>query len=473
MHHKQKKSWVKHLDFIILDLICLQLALVAAYFVRNGVENPYENVMYRNIALVLALIQFIVCVFGENFKNVLRRGVFREMVATFKQASYVTLMGIGYLFLMKYGNAFSRTIMFLTGALYFGSSYIVRLVWRVIVKQRLAHRVGHKSLLVITTTDKVQKVVEKIKESKSHEHRLSGLVIMDEDHKGETLCDLEVVANREDVVDYVCRSWVDELFINVEKSDIMTQEMLDDFNEMGVTVHLKLNGLDNPFHREQTVQRVAGYSVLTYSVVNIPENQLLMKRILDIIGGIVGCILCAIIMVFVGPVIMIASPGPIIFTQVRIGKNGRPFKIYKLRSMYMDAEERKAELMARNEVSDGMMFKMEDDPRIIKGVGHFIRKTSLDEFPQFFNVLKGDMSLVGTRPPTVDEWVKYDLHHRLRMAMRPGITGLWQVSGRSDIKEFEEVVKLDAEYIGKWSFGRDLKIILKTVAVIVKGDGAR
>lgn len=473
MHHKQKKSWVKHLDFIILDLICLQLALVAAYFVRNGIESIYENVMYRNIALVLALIQFIVSVFGDNFKNVLRRGFFREMVATFKQASYVTLLGIGYLFLMKYGNSFSRTIMFLTGALYFISSYIVRLAWRVIVKKRLARRVGHKSLLVITTADKAQKVVEKIRENKSHEYRLSGLVLMDEDHKGETLYDLDVVANREDVVNYVCRSWVDELFINVEKSDVMTQEMLDDFNEMGVTIHLKLNGLDNPFHREQTVQRMAGYSVLTYSVANIPENQLLMKRVLDIIGGIVGCILCVIIILIIGPMIMIASPGPIIFKQVRIGQNGRPFKIYKLRSMYMDAEARKAELMAQNDVSDGMMFKMVDDPRIIKGVGHFIRKTSLDEFPQFFNVLKGDMSLVGTRPPTVDEWVKYDLHHRLRMAMRPGITGLWQVSGRSDIKEFEEVVKLDAEYIGNWSFGRDLKIILKTVAVVFKSDGAR
>ena len=129
--------------------------------------------------------------------------------------------------------------------------------------------------------------------------------------------------------------------------------------------------------------------------------------------------------------------------------------------------------MKQNEHSDGMMFKMKDDPRIIKGIGHFIRKTSIDEFPQFFNVVKGDMSLVGTRPPTIDEWEKYKAHHRVRMSMRPGITGMWQVSGRSDITEFEEVVKLDAEYIGNWNIGLDIKIMLMTVAQVFKGDGAR
>ena len=148
----------------------------------------------------------------------------------------------------------------------------------------------------------------------------------------------------------------------------------------------------------------------------------------------------------------------------------------------MDAEERKAGLMKNNKMN-GLMFKMDYDPRIIssekrgkdgkpKGIGNFIRKTSLDEFPQFWNVLKGDMSLVGTRPPTVDEWEKYELHHRIRMATKPGITGMWQVSGRSDITDFEEVVRLDTEYIEHWSIGLDIKILLKTVLAVLKNDGA-
>ena len=186
---------------------------------------------------------------------------------------------------------------------------------------------------------------------------------------------------------------------------------------------------------------------------------------------------------FVGPAIYIASPGPIFFAQERVGRNGRKFKMYKFRSMYMDAEERKKELAAQNKVGDGMMFKMDFDPRIIgnkvlpngkkkTGIGQFIRKTSLDEFPQFFNILVGDMSLVGTRPPTLDEWEKYEPHHRARMSFRPGLTGLWQVSGRSNITDFEEVVKLDTQYIREWSVKNDLRIIFKTVVSIMQSDGA-
>ena len=157
--------------------------------------------------------------------------------------------------------------------------------------------------------------------------------------------------------------------------------------------------------------------------------------------------------------------------------------MYKFRSMYMDAEERKKELMKDNRIGDGKMFKLDFDPRVIgnkilpdgrkkTGIGQFIRNTSIDEFPQFFNVLKGDMSLVGTRPPTEDEWENYDLHHRARLAMKPGITGLWQVSGRSTITDFEEVVKLDTKYIQEWSMALDLRILVKTVMAVVKGEGS-
>lgn len=473
MYHKQKEGWVKHLDFIIIDMICLQLAYMAAFFLRFKVINPYEGEEYRSVAIVLALTQLVATLFTNNFKNVLRRGIYSEFAATLKQAGTITLFGVFYLFLIKNAGQFSRMTMLLTGAIYFVFSYIFRMVWKKIIRHRHERKEGKRSFIIITTADKAERVVERIQENKNPTYQLTGLVLLDEDHKGEKLYGLDVVAGAEDVVDYVCRSWVDEVFINVEKEEYLSQEMVDAFNEMGVTTHLKLQGLENPYHREQTVQRLNGYSVLTYSVVNIPENQLMLKRLMDIFGGIIGCIICGILILFVGPAIFIASPGPIFFSQTRIGQNGKQFKIYKFRSMYMDAEERKKELMAQNEVKDGMMFKMEDDPRIIKGVGHFIRKTSLDEFPQFWNVLKGDMSLVGTRPPTVDEWAKYDLHHRLRMAMRPGITGMWQTSGRSDIKEFEEVVKLDAEYIAKWNIGLDIKLILLTIAQVLKGSGAR
>ena len=196
-----------------------------------------------------------------------------------------------------------------------------------------------------------------------------------------------------------------------------------------------------------------------------------------------GSIIALLIMIIIGPIIKIKSPGPILFKQWRIGQNGKKFQMLKLRSMYLDAEERKKELMKENRIGSGLMFKLDFDPRIIgneilpdgtkkTGIGEFIRATSLDEFPQFFNVLFGDMSLVGTRPPTVDEWEKYEYHHRARLAIRPGITGMWQISGRSEIIDFEEVVKLDTKYIQNWSLLLDLKILIKTVATVIKRKGA-
>ena len=207
------------------------------------------------------------------------------------------------------------------------------------------------------------------------------------------------------------------------------------------------------------------------------------KRIFDIICGILGCILTLIICIFIGPAIYIASPGPIFFSQERVGKNGKKFKMYKFRSMYLDAEERKAELMKDNKLGDGKMFKLDFDPRVIgnkvmpdgsrkTGIGEFIRKTSLDEFPQFFNVLKGDMSIVGTRPPLISETNLYEYQHFARLAIKPGITGMWQVSGRSEIIDFDEVVKLDKYYIENWNLGLDIKILLKTVLVVVCKKGA-
>ena len=247
---------------------------------------------------------------------------------------------------------------------------------------------------------------------------------------------------------------------------------------MGVTVYQKLTEPENDIYNPK-IENFAGYVVMSSGISSASVGERFLKRLMDIVGSLVGLAITGILFLFIAPAIKILSPGPVIFSQVRIGKNGRQFKIYKFRSMYMDAEERKKELEARNQMQ-GNMFKLYDDPRIIgsgpdgkrHGLGWFLRKTSIDEFPQFWNVLKGDMSLVGTRPPTVDEWEKYQYHHRGRLAMKPGITGMWQVSGRSNITDFEEIVKMDMEYIQNWDIGQDIKILLKTFGVVLKGEGS-
>ena len=206
------------------------------------------------------------------------------------------------------------------------------------------------------------------------------------------------------------------------------------------------------------------------------------KRAFDIFVSFTAILILSPLLLILLLLVLIYSHGYPIYKDKRIGKDHKKINVYKFRSMYMDAEERKKEFLSQNRVSDGMMFKLDFDPRIIgnkvvdgkqvTGIGEFIRKHSLDEFPQFFNVLAGQMSLVGTRPPTVDEWEKYKYHHRARLAFKPGITGMWQVSGRSNITDFEEVVRLDTDYIQHWTLGLDIKIILKTIGVIFNKDGA-
>ena len=192
-----------------------------------------------------------------------------------------------------------------------------------------------------------------------------------------------------------------------------------------------------------------------------------VSGMVDVAGGLAGIVLFSPVMLLAALAIKLDSPGPVIFRQTRVGKNGRTFQIYKFRSMYVDAEERKSELLSQNEIAGGVMFKIREDPRITR-VGRILRNLSIDELPQFFNVLGGSMSLVGTRPPTPDEVEKYGTRQWRRISIKPGLTGMWQVNGRSLVTDFEKIVELDVEYIDNWSLMEDIRILCKTVTVLLK-----
>jgi lipopolysaccharide/colanic/teichoic acid biosynthesis glycosyltransferase len=199
-----------------------------------------------------------------------------------------------------------------------------------------------------------------------------------------------------------------------------------------------------------------------------PSTRSLFKRLLDIVGSIVGLLICAIAILPIAIAIKLDSPGPVLYSQERYGLQGRCFKIRKFRSMVVNADQLKAQI--KNEAK-GLIFKNDNDPRVTK-VGRFLRRTSLDELPQFWNVLVGEMSLVGTRPPTFDEVVRYDEHHWQRLNVKPGLTGVWQINGRSQVKDFEEIVKLDLSYQNQWHPLHDVRIILKTIQVVLTRTGA-
>jgi exopolysaccharide biosynthesis polyprenyl glycosylphosphotransferase len=327
-----------------------------------------------------------------------------------------------------------------------------------------------RNVIVITMKKRAKRIVKELRNGDDWSVTIAGVIVMDEDQTGRTISKYSVVANRNTMLDYIKREIVDEIYIDVDyKMREELRPMVLQFEDMGIVVHLRLDILDGFKDFNATMGSFSSIPVVTFSSREFDAKELTIKRMFDIAGGIVGVVLMLIAAVFVGPLIKLESPGPLFFKQKRVGKNGRYFYIYKFRSMYMDAEERKAALMEKNEMN-GLMFKMEDDPRITK-VGKFIRKTSIDELPQFINVLKGDMSLVGTRPPTVNEFQQYEGHHKRRLSVKPGITGMWQAYGRNTVKDFEDVVKMDLDYIDNWSLGLDIKILCKTVVTVFTVGG--
>jgi exopolysaccharide biosynthesis polyprenyl glycosylphosphotransferase len=267
---------------------------------------------------------------------------------------------------------------------------------------------------------------------------------------------------------------IDQVYFIQHSDDNIAQiqKYIDICLEMGVTVKVVLDvSYSHRMHRSNSyVSSVGTFPLITYHTIALNSYEQAIKRLMDLVISIIATIVLSPIMLITAIAIKLDSQGPVIFKQIRVGQNGRTFNIYKFRSMCADAEDRKEELLEQNEM-DGFMFKIKNDPRVTK-VGKFIRKTSIDELPQLFNVIRGDMSLVGTRPPTVDEVSQYKRGQWRRISIKPGVTGLWQISGRNSIKDFDEVVELDLRYIDNWSLYADIAILFKTVGVLLTKKGA-
>lgn len=488
MNQTQGQGWLKHADFIILDILCLQLSFILAHWMLVAVENPYSIYIHRYLAAILFFAQLAVILFGFNYNGILRRGYLKEAGSVFQFTVCILLVSVVFLFMIRQSATVSRLHLGWTLVLYL----ILDFTARILNKRRLLRHKSSaiaegkgKSLVLITSGALVDEAMEKLTNDLIYvDYFISGIILMDGDRsavKGEY--DIPVIDLDDAAIEKIRSRWVDEVFILQPSRLSIDKELFNDLTDMGITVNYTLALFNDDDWPPLDLRRLGQYKVLTSSINFMTPGEAIAKRAMDILGGIVGCIITCILFIFIAPAIYAKSPGPIFFRQDRIGKNGKVFKMYKFRTMYMDAEERKAALMQQNKIEGGLMFKMDDDPRIIGsekkdkngkpiGIGNRLRAASLDEFPQFFNVLKGDMSLVGTRPPTVEEFERYSLRHRARMTTKPGITGLWQVSGRSEITDFEEVVRLDREYIENWSLGLDIKILLKTVIIVLKRKGA-
>ena len=480
MYKRNAQGWSKHLDFFILDEISLQLAFILAGLIRHH-NWVYSTPLYQTIGVLYILIDALVLVMNNTMHNVMHRDPFAEAVATFKHCFFVFALTIIYMFATRSGDSYSRILISLTFVFHFLFAFDTRLLWKKYLTKRGRNREKKNSMLVVTTPGTADEIIQRLSADSLATYRIVGIVLTEPITEKE-IQGYPIVADIDTAADYIVREWIDSVYIDAPLTDERVLKLMDACTQMAVPTHYHVPNMSSSGIKRFS-EKIGGTTVLTTSINYMTPVQMIVKRLFDIIAGLVGSVAAIIIIALIGPIIKMQSPGPILFKQERIGQNGKHFKMYKIRSMYMDAEERKKELMNQNRVKDGMMFKLDFDPRIIgneilpdgtkrTGIGEFIRKTSLDEFPQFFNVIEGDMSIVGTRPPTLDEWEKYKYHHRARLATKPGITGMWQVSGRSEITDFEEIVRFDTQYIMNWSPALDIKILFQTIGVLFTKKGA-
>ena len=445
MYKKSSSSFVKHLDFLIIDLVLLAGAYVLAFLVRHQWTIPrYLFNPFIQFGIILLIVYLLISLISNAYK---------ENAPEFQSA------------------VLSRWVFVLTAVFAIVLIWPIRVLWKHSIRMRLLRNNigGREQMLLILEASSLDSSIQEIFNKKYQTYDFCGIVTTDPARVGEEIEGIPIVAGINDLEEYVLANIVDDVLISIDNAE-MSALLINYFLEMGIVVHMAIMNSDSPLPNAR-LDEIGDMFVLTTSLSAASPWQLMVKRIADIFGGLIGCLITGIAYLFVAPQIKKIDPGPVFFHQTRIGRNGRRFELYKFRSKYQDAEARKAELMDLNEM-EGPMFKIKDDPRILPKIGKRIRDWSIDELPQFWNILKGDMSLVGTRPPTVEEFECYEPHHKARLSFRPGLTGLWQVSGRNRIDEFEEIVRLDTEYIKNWSLREDLMIILKTFVVVLKRKGS-
>ena len=477
MYRKISGGWLKHWDFELADLICIEVSFFLAFILRHGEMAVNNAAWYGHLGAIMLFIQCLVILFGNSYKNIIHRNAGMEFIAVIQHVTIIEVLFVTYEFIVKETAALSRYVILVSWAISVGLCYVVRLLLKAYIRQNISSEKHQSKMLVITTSDRALNCMNLLVSKKIREYRITCIALPEEEIDGkENVQELDLVYGDKEFWEYVRTNVVDEVYIDTFRSPEQLNVLVEQLLAMGITVHIGMGFLPEELPN-QFVEKIGKTHVISASIKTARTWEIAAKRAMDIAGGLVGILMTGIAYLFVAPVIKKASPGPVFFSQERVGKNGRIFRIYKFRSMYLDAEDRLKDLMAQNEMQ-GLMFKMENDPRIIgsekgpgKGIGNFIRKTSIDELPQFWNILKGDMSLVGTRPPTKQEYEQYELHHKIRLSMKPGLTGMWQTSGRSDITDFEEIVKLDAKYIENWSLWLDVKLILKTIMVVLDRKG--
>ena len=464
----QQQVYVLNAILMALDAMCVVAAGYAAYYVQyylsGGLWSMDTNAFVASVVLVMFLNNYVLGKFDlYSDRKLLSHlsliwNIFKGVVVDF------VILSTG-IFLFRQLD-YSRAFLILFAALSFTFIVSQRILSHIYINRVSKNGFNVRKILVVGNQDRAKIVSDVLESQLSWGHEIVGRVAI---QKKESSTEISF-ENTEGFSGVLRDNAIDEVIFAIDKDrSVDLSSYLDICKKMGVPARI-LPALWKPSSPDLSVEKCQDVPFLTIQGDNFNATGLFYKRILDLAGGLIGTLGFVIMYPFVGAAIKLDSPGPVLFKQQRVGRHGREFLLYKFRSMYQDAEQRKREFLKRNKMQ-GAMFKLRDDPRITR-VGKWLRITSLDESPQFLNVLRGEMSLVGTRPPTPEEVEEYQPWHLRRISAKPGITGLWQVSGRSDIAAFEKVVELDCKYLENWRFADDLKILFKTILTVIRCRGA-
>jgi len=463
---------------MLIDALLVAISLYLAYWVRHIYYLQFHRFSLEALIpfTVYAWLFLIILPLWPMLLEI--NGLYSSLrIKTLRDIFWIILksvfLGIATLILVLFVlriQTMSRIVIVGFGGISLGLIFLKEVAIREILRSLRRRGLNFRSVLVVGGGDKARDIIERINKNVQWGLKITGAVVPDAMAEQKTFYGTKVIGRlsdmsrllRKNVVDNVIFAAGKEFFSEIEKAvwacetqGVQTWLAADLFKTTIAKAHL---------------DEFAGIPMLVFTTTPQKPWQLFIKWIIDFVGSFILLTILSPLFLAVSVVIKLTSSGPIFFRQERSGLNGRKFMMYKFRSMVSDAEMRRAELEARNEVS-GPVFKIADDPRITK-FGKFIRKTSIDELPQLWNVLTGKMSLVGPRPPIPDEVEKYEDWQRRRLSMKPGLTCIWQIGGRSEVK-FDDWMRLDLEYIDNWSLWLDIKILLKTIPVVVIGLGAK
>lgn len=469
------RAWLPWVT-VVTDVLLINVAFLIAYWLRYDLQlfrsvDPANNVPYSVYLPMAAVMTVLLVVFNrrEGAYDVRKgRPYFDDLYGLLNATTTAIMIMVVVVFFYR-RLFYSRIIFIYAGILIIVLLGLARLVRTMFLARMRAAGQGVDRVLIIGAGEVGRTVMRNLIAQPELGYRVVGFL---DDDPAKSSADIgpiralgtldalpQAIAENEIAQVIITLPWqyhrkVIRLVAEAEQSGIRARVVPDLFQ-------LSLGGVD--------VEAINGIPLISIKGSNLTGFNKALKRAVDLLIAGTALVLISPLWALIALAIRLDSPGPILFRQERVGLYGKPFTLFKFRSMYVNAEEQLEKLRARNEAA-GPLFKIKDDPRRTR-VGRFIRRTSLDELPQFINVLRGDMSLVGPRPGLASEVAQYQDWHRKRLAVLPGITGLWQVSGRSQLT-FDEMVMLDIYYAENWSLGMDLRIMLRTVPQFIFGDGA-